>query len=463
MSKLPQLLLPEHEDFEIISPTELDRIHTLLSELMFTAPSVIQRLMQGRIDRTMLTPDLLLSFATALNVDVITVPIDGSSQIFALSDEPLFNTALVFYNGQDQFSGDDYSIAGTSITFNRFLHTGDKIKVRYQASLATATQILGSFSLPYQNIFQVESFGSFLYTYGDDKTGPNDKKFAKIDPITFTQSGSAINVESGLPDNSAVIKLGGKFWAIGSPSTAINNRVIQVNPETMVIENDLEIVPSTDTTAVIAALATDGFTFFYAYIKGGVTAPHQIAKLDPTGVPIIPGTIVTGLSPSSLGPIDMVVSSSGHLFVLFSSIDGGDGEIRKYDPGDGSLIQTYILETMVATNPTKIISVEDKMYVIDPATNKMWEIPNTGNPSEIVTFGSTPTDIAYDGNDLWVAFGTDLVKMKKDATTLTTFNPVVTSQTIQDVSHGIGHIWTTYLNDTGINNITKIFPGLPEV
>lgn len=463
MAKLPNTLLPEHDDFQNINPQELDRIHLLLTELMFTAPSVVKRIMTGRIDRTMLAPELLLFFATTLTVDTIVVPIDGTGQIFAISDEPLFNTTLVFLNGQEQASGTDYVISGTSITFPRLLLTGDRIKVRYQSQLAADTRIVGNFDIPYQNIFQVGNFNNFLFTYGDDKGGPNDKKFAKIDPITFTQAGSAINVESGLPDNSAIVNVGGKFWVIGSPSTAINNRVIQVNPDTMAIENDLEIVPSTDTTAVIAALATDGLTFFYAYIKGGVIAPHQIAKLDPNGVPLIPGTIVTGLSPSTIGSVDMSVSSSGHLFVLFSSINSGDGEIRKYDPGDGSLLQTYNLETLIATNPTKIIPVEDKMYVIDPTTNKLWEIPNTGDPVAIVTFGSTPTDIAYDGADLWIAFGTDIVKMKRDGTTLATFSPIVAGQTIQNIAHGIGHIWTTYLNDTGVDNITKINKGLPGV
>jgi hypothetical protein len=463
MAKIPDTVFDRHEDFQVIDPVTNDRMQLLIAELMFTAPSVIQRLLTGKVDRTMLSPELLLAFSTDVNTDIINVVADGAGQAFPLTAEPLFGSELIFLNGQDQLSGADYVITGTTITFPRYLTTGDVIKARYIDLLATSTQILGSFDMPYQNIFEVDSFNNFLYMYGDDKIGPNDKKFVKIDPITLTQSGSAINVESGLPDNSAVIQLGAKFWVIGSPSTAINNRVIQVDPATMNIDTDLEIVPSTDTTAVIAALATDGLTFFYAYIKGGTVAPHQIAKLDPNGVPVIPGTIQTNLSPSTVGAIDMAVSSSGHLFVVFSSINGGDGEIRKYDPGDGSLLETYNLETTVPTNPTRIIPVEDKMYVIDPATNKLWEIPNTGDPSSIVTFAATPTNLAFDNNDLWISFGEDLVKMARNGTTLTSFIPVVAGQTIQDVSYNIGHVWTTYLNDTGVKNVTKIFPGLPGV
>ena len=144
---------------------------------------------------------------------------------------------------------------------------------------------------------------------------------------------------------------------------------------------------------------------------------------------------------------------------MFSSLDGGNGDVRKYDTGDGSLITTYT----DFTTPIKIIAVADKMYVIDSATNKMWEIPTTGDAVDVVTFASTPTDISYDGADLWVSFGEDLLKIKRDGTTLATFSPVVSGQTIQDVAYGIGQIWTTYSNDSGAENITKIDPGLPGV
>lgn len=445
----------KHGDFTILNPTEIDLHHKLLAELLLTPSSAIKNKLLGQIDRTFLAPELLLAFSTIIVTDIFTAPADGTGQIFALSGTPLTSTVLVFVNGQKQKSSTDFSISNSSITFMRDLRIGDDISVRYHAAQTTATVVLGSFTLPYQNIFQVEGFNNFLYTYGDDKITPFDKKFAKIDPISFAQSGPAINVESGLPDNSAVVNVAGKFWAIGSPSTAINNRVIQVDPTTMVVLNDLEIVPSTDTTAVIAALATDGTTFFYAYIKGGVVAPHQIAKLDPDGIPLIPGTILTGLSPSSIGSIDMEVSQSGHLFLLFSSLDGGDGEVRKFDTGDGSLVSTFT----EFTTPIKIIRVEDKMYVIDSATKKLWSIPLTGVPTDLVTFVATPTDIEFDGNDIWVSFGQDVIKMKKDGSTLTSISPVVSGLTIQDVSFTIGHIWITYSNDTD-DNMSKIFPGL---
>ncbi len=445
----------KHADFSILNPTEIDLHHKLLAELLLTPSSAVKNKLLGQIDRTLLAPELLLAFSTIIVIDPFTAPADGTGQVFALSGTPLPTTTLVFVNGQKQRSSTDFTLAGASITFVRDLRIGDSIDVRYHAAQATATVVLGTFTLPYQNVFQVEGLNGFLYTYGDDKITPFDKTFAKIDPISFAQSGPAINVESGLPDNSAIVNVAGKLWVIGSPSTAINNRVIQVDPVTMTVLNDLEIVPSTDTTAVIAALATDGAAFFYAYIKGGVVAPHQIAKLDPNGTPLIPGTILTGLSPSSIGSIDMEVSQSGHLFLLFSSLNGGDGEVRKFDTGDGSLVSTFT----EFTTPIKIIRVEDKMYVIDSATNKLWSIPSTGVPTDLVTFLATPTDIEFDGSDIWVSFGQDLVKMKKDGSTLTSISPVVAGLTIQDVSFTIGHIWTTYSNDT-TDNMTKIFPGL---
>jgi hypothetical protein len=451
--------------WENVGSTDMNRRFALLEEGINLPLSVLKRLLAGQVDRNMLSPDILTLFGNVRMVDRFTVTLDGAGQTFPLSSTPVANSEFVFINGVLQVPGTGYNIVGDALTIIGYMKAGDIVTSNYAVTgtVTTATVENHYVMPPYHQFFQSIFFNNDIFVRAKDSSDSEKYKLVKASPYSFLPI-ATLDVGSGLPDHQALAVVSGYVWAIGSPASAISNRVIKVNPTTMGVDFDLEIVPSTDTAAIIAGLATDGAGFLYAYVKGGIIAPHVVAKINTVGVPVITGTIPSGLpSASIVGNVDMLINQAGNLFVLWDSVASGNGQVRKYDVGTGALIKTYNTGTWgTLIRPTRMAKVFDAVYVIDGSTWKLWKIPATGDPINIITFTSQPTNIQFDGSDLWIAFGQDLVKMKPDAQTLSTFSPLVSGLTIQDLSLGVGHIWATYTNDVvGVSNITKIFPGLP--
>jgi len=451
--------MTEFQTWDNVGSDEINRRFKLVEEGIPLPLSILKELLVGQINHAMLSPELKLFFRSLRNVDRYIVTVAGAGQIFTLSATAVTNSELIFVNGDLLKPGADYTLVGDTLTILATLGIGDFITAHYAITSTVVTAFVeGTFpTAPMYQHFNAVVLNTDIFVRGKDATDGDLYKVVKFNAFSFASPDPKINVQSGVPDNRSLIVVGGSVWAIGSPSTALTNRIIKINPANMNVDFDFEVVPSTDSAAVISALASDGAGFMYAYIKGGVVAPHKIAKINTVGVPVITGTIVSGIPTAALvGSVDMMINQSGNLFVSWSTINGGAGQVCKYDVGTGILLKTYAF-----SQPIKLTRVFDKIYIIDAATYKLWQIPASGNPVEVITFASQPTAIQFDGSDLWVAFGQDLVKMKPDSTTLSTFSPLVTGQTIQDLTFGLGDIWAIFADDTiAGNNVIKIFPGL---
>ncbi len=456
-----------HQKFGPIASGDIDRHHELLRNGLPFDSAVITSLIEGRIGLAELNPALqaliLESFLQSSPFEQ-TIFGDGSTTVFALNEMVSAGTEDVSINGQIMYRNVDYTLSGTSITFiGGAPLLGSRIFIKAIDGAIQAILVnLGGFVIPYENI--IESRPTIvpnvqeLFTYGTNKS-TSDIEVAKFGSIALVQLGSAVNVSSGSPDNSAMILLSASgvnfLWAVGAVTGT--NTLTQIDISDM----SSSVFNVDDATTTISALATDG-THIYAFMKGGSTlAANGVEKINgETGVmeavigPGTPGITTTGI-------VDVAISLAGFLYVSYGNINGtGTGEVRKFDSNTGALLQQFTLDVS-PTQPIRLIAVLDNILVLDNLQNKIFEISSTDVVTTLVTLAFTPTDIEFDQSELWISSASTLNKVTLAGTILNSLDPQ-TGKTIQNVRSGLGLIWTTYSDDSGIPdfNFTKIFPGL---
>lgn len=430
-----------HQAFETIRAEDWDRIIKLITEGITLTSSGIRFAIRGSIELGDLSPALA---ALLLPVKFREFFVgDGSTTVFNLATAPLSLGEEIFTNGLLQKIADNYSISGTQLIFGTAPSLGDEITVQYQSAQALVPFTLSGFSIDHKNIAHVSPTptNQDILVYGINKSSSN-QEVAKYRPSDFVQIGSSIDVNSGAPDHPAMVENGGYIWAIGASSGT--NIISRIDTSTM---TSLDVTVIADTGATITSLATDG-VLVYAFVKGGTLAPNSVYKIDTAGVST--PLLLTGLT--TVGSIDMAINTSGDLFIKFS----GNNQVRKYDVNTGNLIAAYQF-----TDPIRIVPVDEKIYVLEGSNSQMSSISATGTITPIIAFVFTPSDFIFDGFDLWVSSDDELRKVKKDGTILHSLTPE-TGLTIQDITSGVGSMWTSYSNDTDVSvNITRIFPGIP--
>jgi len=435
----------EHKPYELIKAADIDRILALIQNGIFQSPSAIRALLTGQISIFDLDPTLQ-AFLSVVPFESNAIG-DGVTTTFILTAIPTSGTDEVFINGILQQNGSDYTITGTNAIFVSAPLLGDIVIIKYKSAQALIVFVVNSLDIPYKNIINTQYSLTHIFIYGINET-TSDIEVAKFDPLSFTQVGPAVNVNASLISNNVTTQAGGYLWATGAAGliTDPKHQITRIDPSTMAST----IFPATvDTSATVASITTDG-GFVYAFLAGGTLVPNSIAKINMAGSPV--GAIPSGFAPGPIGTIDMAINTAGFLFVAYTI----NGQIRRYDTTLGTVLNIYTF-----TNPIRILPVNDKIYVLDGTTNTLSSISATNVVTDIITFTFTPTDMMFDGADLWVSTGDVLRKMDKNGTISSTITPA-TGQTIRDITSGLGFVWTTYSNDTNAGpNITKIFPGLP--
>jgi len=433
----------DHEKYQTIYEADWDRTILLIRQGIILTPTGVRTALGGDIQISDLSPELQALLSPVPFDDKFVG--DGIANTFVLSAAPLIDSARIYLNGVLLEPVAEYSLSGTDLVFVDTPDSGDKIRAIYNSGqvLTPSPSVLGSFTLSHKNILETISNNTNLFTYGVNKIS-SMMEVAKYRPGDLAQISSAIDVSSGSPDLSRMAFNGGFLWAIGAASGT--NIIQKIDPTGM---TSTDIAVTADAAATVTSLATDG-TYVYAFIEGGTFSPNSIARIDVAGVST--EIIVTGLV--TVGTIDMVISLAGDLYVMMSA----NAQVRKYDVTTGNLLTTHQF-----TDPIKIVQVDDKILVLEGSTSKLHEISALDFVTEVVTFPFTPTNIAYDANDLWVSSSDIIRKVNLTGTILHTITPL-SGLNIQGVAKGNGMIWTTYSNDTNVTpNISKIYPGLPEV
>jgi hypothetical protein len=461
----------QHAPFQTIGSADWDRHLEFLREAITLDAVGVRGLLAGKIQLAELDPALqalILNNSIATEVEESFLG-DAIATVFTLLSTPILNTEEVFLNGVLQIRGTDYTIAAAAITFTGGAPAiGDVIFVQYKSVQSIAIINLGSFQLPYRQIFEAlptpSAVEQHIFTYGINKSS-GIQEVAKFEAIKLTQLGTAVDVNGGTPDNSSIVFTSDGvdqwLWAVGSATNA--HEISRINIATMAAST----LAMNDPATVVAAIDTDGANI-YAFMKGGATLQaNSVQKINAVtqafeavfgpGIPNI----------TSTGTVDMAVSLAGALYVSYSDVNAsGSGEVRKFDVATGVLLKTFTATDFGVANarPIRIVPVLSDIYVLDDLNNKMFKLSATDGVTDIVTFGFAPDNMEFDNSDLWISSGQTLYKVDKVGTILNSQNPQP-GKDIGDIVSGLGLIWTTYSDDTIVTdfNITKIHPGLPGV
>lgn len=460
-----------HAPFELIRAADIDRHFALIENGVLTDPSAVQAVLQGQITLSELHPSLqalvLQSVFSSIRSNENFTG-DGIAVSFALAAAPLAGDEEVFLNGLHQHNGVDYTLVGNLLTFlGGPPGIGDLIDVRYSSTQSVSLILLGSFAMPYDQIFQMNAtldpIVQQFFVYGHNKIG-GMFEVAKFEAITLNQLGSSVNVDSGNPDRTAMILTTDtgevRIWAIGA--AAGTHTVTRITASTMAAT----VLSMNDPATTVTAIATDG-PKVYVFMKGGATLQaNSVQRFD--AATSFPETVIGPGVPSvaTTGSVDMAISLSGDLYVSYGNFNAsGSGEIRKFDVNTGFLLKRLRAADFGAVNirPIQILKVLDKVLVLDDLNNKLYQIDATDAVTTVTTFGFTPTGMRFDLSDLWVSEGFNLHKLDMAGTILNTVVPQA-AKTIQNIMSGLGLIWVSYSDDTVVSdkNLTKIFPGLPS-
>jgi hypothetical protein len=458
-----------HSPGQLIRAADVDRSFDLLRNAIDIDAVAVRRMLQGQLQLVDMSPPLQ---AVILQNLLETTPTeqtfigDGVTTLFTLSALPIGGSDEVFLNGQLMRRGTDYTLASLSLTFATAPSVGDWVFIRSKGVGSPFLILLGSFQLPYQQIREMratlDSLVQHIFTYGTNKT-TLVQEVAKFEAIGLSQLGTAVDVDAGAPDGTALVltTTGGAvfLWAVGDATGA--HRVTKIDVSTMIATP----ISMSDPATVVVSLATDN-DHVYAFMKGGATLQaNSVQKVDAvTNLPVAvigpgtPGVTTTGF-------VDTVVSQAGALYVSYSDVNlSGSGEVRKFDANTGALLKRFTATDFAAvtTHPIRLIAVLGDIYVLDDLNQKIYKLSALDAVTTVATFAFVPTDVMFDLSDLWVSATDTLYKVDLSGTVLSSVIPQ-TGKNIQDVMSGLGLVWTSYSNDTLVpdNNIAKIFPGLP--
>jgi hypothetical protein len=457
-----------HSPGQTISPTEVDRGHALLAQVVLQETGAIRLNLRGSLELAELSPALqaiVLQHLISTSIEENFVG-DDVTTVFNLANTPDVGVCMVFKNGLLQ-RADSYTVVGTAVTFLVAPLTGDHIQIRYATSTTASIGHLGSFQIDYRDITEMAATGTALFVYGTNKSS-GLKEVAKYEFVNLIQLGTAVNVDSGVPDSTIMAitqDLGVTYlWAVGASSGT--NKIVKINTTDM---SSVEIEVTVDTAAEIVSLVTDG-AYVYAFQKGGTVGPNAVAKIDAVTNVVTGFAAATGAS--STGAVDMVIGPNGDLYIAIGNLNStGIGEVRRYDLGTGTLVTTFdFAETPpnpTAAHPIKLGVTPTDVLVLDDTRQKFYTIDMSDGVT-ILSPGTThfafvPSDMLVNGvTDLWITSGNTLYEVSSAGAVLQSSTPEPTL-TLQDLAWGAGLLWASYSDDTGApdNNISKLFPGLP--
>ena len=432
-----------YEQFQTINSADINRALLLIRQGITLTPTGIRIGLGGSIKLEDLSPELQ-AILNPVSTEEIFVG-DGIATVFTLASTPIEGTLRVHLNGILSEPIVEHGVTGDQLTFVNLPGLGDKINVFYKSSdvLISSPSILGNFTLSHKNMLETISDFQNVYTYGANKSG-GAIEVVKFNSGTLVQSGSAINVSSGVPDLGAMVFNGGFLWAIGG---AAGTNIIQKINVTAMTASDITV--TADTGATVTALATNG-TYVYAFVEGGTFDPNSVIQIDVAGtaVSVVSTNLVT------VGAVQMVISLAGDLYVLMP----GMNQVRKYDVTTGNLLTTHTF-----IDPINIVQAGAEIFVLEGSTKKLHSISALDVVTATVTFAFTPSDIEYDGTELWVSSGDTLRKVLVNGTILHSIVPE-SGLTIRKVIKGNGSIWVVFSDDADLGtNIVKIYPGLPGI
>lgn len=444
----------QHVPFETITAADVDRIHALIEQGILLDGTGIKQALYGSISIEDLSPVLqgLLAPIEATKTFVG----DGGTVDFPLNAVPLGDSESVYLDGILQERNIEYTMAGLIIHFLVAPMIGDKITVKAKSAQAFELFKIGSYNMGQSSIEEIACNSYNLFVYGFNG---GVREVAKYEPITMSQVGSAVPVDPGIsftPNHNLMVQTldGGidYLWVAGSPSGT--EYVTKIRMSDMSVVADIQVGSA---ASQIVSLATDGANV-YAFAKGGAPANtiYVIPKTYPTTGVIT--SIATGLT--TVGDVYMAISLAGYLYVAYSSIGVGTGQVRKYNVILGTLLQTFVFYT-----PRRLAAINDKIYVMDilPTTayTRLHQISATDVPTDIIDLPFTCTNMIYDGSDLWMSKDVRLLKLNILGTILQYEDDVLD---IRSIGLGIGSVWTGLDNSMiATPNITRYFPGIPGI
>jgi len=434
-----------HQPFETIHSADIDRWLLLIQNGIVLGSTGIRTAIHGHISYSDLSPELQALFAVTQKEDRFVG--DGVNDTFPLTTPPISTTLTAFLNGQFLDFTTDYTVSGSNIILAHVPDFGDIVTIRYGTSAALELTKMGSFVLPDMNILEMNTDNFNLFTYGTNKILVT-KEVNKFRPIDLLPLNVPVDVSSGQPFKSATVMADGWLWAVGA--TAGTNNITRIDPNDM---SSTVIPVSADPLMFLRSITADPLNV-YAFIHGGVPIYNVIARIPPSGP--ISTVINVGTLPAVITNTDIALNSAGFLFLCLTDL----GVVRKYDVGTGALLKTFTY-----THPVRIIAMNSDIYVLDDVTNKLHKISAADVPSTVTTFLMTPSNMYFDGNDLWVSYADRLRKLDNiNGLLLQEIYPEA-GFNIQGIGGAIGSIWTSYSNDSGVTdpNITRLFPGLPGI
>lgn len=443
-----------HPPFTLLTGEDYDRTVALLRNGLLPNNSGILALLEESLSLQELNPELQAALTGFARMPVVreSFVADGITAIFATAAIPLPEPEQVFLNGVLQRAGTDYTLSGTTLTFLATPSAGDLVDIVYTQAGAIVPIVLTHYTLPYKDITDmIAGPGGEMILRGTNKIGLIEEisVFRSVDvvqlipPITVN---AAVNVDSGIPDRSSMVRAGGFVWAIGASSGT--NRVSRINETTLAFT---VIDVTTDTAAMISSMESDG-AFVYAFMKGGTfIAPNTTAKLDFTGAPV--GVIGSGLTVT--GATDLEVSTTGFLYAAFA--DPSVKEVRKFDVAPpGTLLETHVF----VEAPVHLLALDDKILVTHGT--KLSRIDTTDDTVILLQdYGFAVSVLSTDGIDLWIATGDTLHKTDPEGNILHTLVPQA-GKVINAVLSAFGAVWVSYQGDSTIN-LTRVWPGIPGV
>ena len=461
-----------HTTGQRISSAEWDRTIALIKNGILEYPSGMTSNLQNQIGMEELTPGLR-DFLSALVANVAGFTkdpfvADGTQYQFRIRDIPSAGSELVYRNG-DLLDGADYVFEeldlGSGLLPYLVLEEvplyGDKIVVIYRSSNTLNAGVIGSYHVHHNDISAVFSSNTNSLTMlgkrMDSPTGVREFFTVRVDSMSVPTGTSVVNsIPTSERDWPDAVQCGDYIWAIGDAGTGLNT-ITKVHVDTLASTG---YTLTTDAAATITAIATDN-AYVYAFMKHSTyTYPNSFIKVTQNGV--VSGLIYSGLTVT--GDVSVCVGNNGYLYASFA--DASVKQVRKYDvsPTNGFQKAFQLMNNAAipsAVTPTMVYPVDTYIYVIS-AEGFLHRISTTDTVTLLQDYTFVPSNIYYDGANLWISSDDVLYKCDKLGNILQNLEPAG-NQNIQVMRGAYAFLWTTYIDETSNTNLTKLYPGLPNI
>ena len=446
-----------HTTGQVNSAAEFDRTIALINNGVSIFPSGLTANLKDQVGMEQLTPGLR-TFIASLATNVagfsrLNASGDGSEDSFLLASIPSAGSELV-YLGNYLVDTADYSIQLIgNLPYLVFITPpllGDEIVMVYRSTQYLNATSIGSFYAFHNDISAIFDSTDGLTMLGKRTSAPtgvrevfriniNDMSLTGDTPVVVDSISTA---ERDYPD---AIKCGNFVWAIGDSSTGLN-KVTKIDVDTLASTG---YTLTADTAATISALTTDN-TYVYAFMKHSTSIyPNSFIKVAQDGT--VSGLIYSGLTVT--GGVSTCIGDDGYLYASFdhSSVK----QVRRYDISPtGGFAKAFTFTVA----PTMICNVDSYIHILAGAN--LYRLDTSTDVVVLLkTFGSTLDFIHYDGTSLWISSGEILYKCDELGNILQTLSPEP-GQNIKTIAFLSAYLWTTYADESGNLNTTKLFAGL---